>query len=225
SIGVHHDMVYEFRVRAVDRSGNEEEWSPSAQTRTAVLTVPNVIYKAVMIGHYFKDETEERIKDRVPGDTHPVSRVLPLSPIAIPEPILTMDHKPRILLYPDIDITNPSFAPEDGIFAYWTYGSMELQWEGIDLKGSEDLTFDIQYRRVYLETDIVMIPEARMDPRALPASTGWTDWLTGVTSNEGNFEIRGPGLYEFRCRATDSYGNVEEYPLAADACTYVLPMF
>lgn len=223
-VNVRHDMLYEFRVRAVDKNGNEESWPAHPQTRTFVVTVPNVIYKALVIGHQVADGIEGRIRERIPDDTPPNSRVLPLPPIAIPEPILTVDHEPRILLFPNIDITDPSFAPDDNPFGYWTYGSIPVRWEGRDPKGTEELLFDVQYRRTYLETDVVKIPEARIDPRGLPATTDWIDWLNNVTYNEEEFNIEAPGLYEFRCRATDMSGNIEEYPLTADASTYVFPI-
>jgi hypothetical protein len=222
-VGVHHEMVYEFRVRAADKAGNEEEWPALAQTRTAVVTIPAVIYDALILGKKIADEVEERGRELIPDSTPPVSRVLPLSPIAVPSPILTVDHQPRILMYPDIDLTDPSFAPEDDPFAYWTYDSIKIEWEGRDLKGSEDLVYEVQYRRVYRESAKVFItqpPIIRMTVKA----TEWTDWQTNVTYNEANFDIEEPGLYEFRCRATDKYGNVEDYPLTADAYTFVLPM-
>jgi hypothetical protein len=221
-VGVHHEMIYEFRVRAVDKNDNEEAWSILAGTRTAVVTVPVNIYRALMIAQYIIEEVEENIWERIPDDTAPISRVLPLPPLAVPQPIMTIQGS--IIVHPDIELDINKFAPTDDPFGYWTYDTIPVEWRGRDLKGTEELCFDVQYRRTYMETDIVKIPEARIDPRALPASTGWVDWLEDTSSNEGSFEILGPGLYEFRCRATDIFGNVEEYPLTADASTYVLPL-
>ncbi|MGA1793374.1 MAG: fibronectin type III domain-containing protein [Thermoplasmatota archaeon] len=224
-IEVHHEQYYAFRVRAVDRNGNVEEWSEIGEARTIVLSLPLHIYNAIMFGRMVREEIGENVHERISSDPTPVSRVLPLPPLAIPGPIYTVtDPSPLIIIHPDFDPAASGFAPEDGIFAYLAYRTLVVRWEGIDPKGAGELRYDVQFRRAYLETDLVYIPEARFKPPVMPDTTEWTDWMTDTNLTSYAFDIDEPGLYEFRCRATDTSGNVEEYPLTADAYVYALPM-
>ncbi|MBN1539295.1 MAG: hypothetical protein JW939_04055 [Candidatus Thermoplasmatota archaeon] len=224
-VHVYHGSYFAFRVRGVDKNGNTEDWSVAGDARTIIVEIPAMIYKAILFGHEIREEAVERIQGRFPDDTNPISRVLPLSPIALPEPLVkTMNEDPFILVHPNYRqlIGDPRTDMND--LRYWKYGSIMIRWEGFDPKGSDDIRFDVQYRRVYLESDLVYIPEAPFKPPFMPDATEWTDWMKNTSSNDAMFEIGEPGLYEFRCRAADIHGNVEEYPLAADAFTYVLPM-
>ena len=72
---VSYERTMEFRVRAVDKSGNEESWSPIAESVTIIVTVPVNIYKALVMGHRIAEEVEGRIRERVPDDTPPSSEV------------------------------------------------------------------------------------------------------------------------------------------------------
>ena len=224
-VAVSYERTVEFRVRAVDKEGNEESWSPVAEAGTVIVTVPTVVYNCLRRLPDVRGTVQERISDRVPENTPPGSRVLPLAPLAIPEPVVTAtDEGMKIIIHPDIDLTDPNLVPGDDILWWWNYAPIEIRWEGCDLKGSGELRYDVQYRRVYLEEDPVHIPEAPLKPPIIPGASGWKDWISDTTSTYEYFEIVEPGLYEFRCRATDPLGNVEEYPAKSDAFTYVLPM-
>jgi hypothetical protein len=220
-ISVLHESYFTFRIRATDNSGNIEEWPRIGETRTLVISIPYRVYNAIITGREISEELKENIQQRVPADTPPVSRVLPLPPLALPEPLLKGDRI-RVVMYPDIDL---SATLSDQFIFRWAYGSIDVKWEGMDPKGTDDLRYDVQFRMLYLEDDLVYIPEAPFKFPFLPEITEWTDWLSNTSSEHGYFNFRGGGLHEFRCRASDSLGNVEDYPLTADAFTYVLPMF
>jgi hypothetical protein len=214
---VEEDMYYSFRVRAVDNIGNEEEWREIGESRTIVIEMPDKVYQWILEAEERMGHIKDKVQSMVPDDTAPVSKVLQMDPIVVPEP-MGIDEEIRIMMYPDDTYWVP---PRTGII--WNYPSIEIEWEGFDPKGTEDLTYDVQYRRTYLSSQIYSIPENNFVPPYVPKTTEWKDLLTDTSDTECLFEIQKAGIYEFRCRAKDNMGNVEEYPLIGDTAMVVLP--
>lgn len=220
---VEPDRYYSFRVRAVDQSGNFEDWSEIAESRTLVLEIPIDFYELLMQARERVEERIEKIREKIPEDTAPISRVLPMRPMVVPE--IHMDGEEMdVVLYPDLKIDNCFCAPPDtGI--PWTYPSVEVKWNGFDPKGSQGLEYDVQLRRSYLAWQVYHIPEKIFQPIVIPDRTEWKDWISDTTSNGEFFKPEKPGIYEFRCRAEDDFGNVERYPLHGDTAIMVLPAY
>ncbi len=77
-----------------------------------------------------------------------------------------------------------------------------VSWDGSD-NASGVHTYDVQVRS---------LPDGQ-----------WTDWLTGYPYAAENFTGQPGRTYEFRTRAHDIAGNLEEYPTTADASVLVDP--
>jgi len=89
-----------------------------------------------------------------------------------------------------------------------------LLWTGADNPdGSGIACYDVQYRWDPLGND----------PRAMYVM-GWCDLLTGTTSNSTTLSVEPERAYYFRVRATDNFGNVEQWPEAYDSLTVVAEM-
>ncbi|MEO8287986.1 MAG: S-layer homology domain-containing protein [Chloroflexota bacterium] len=79
---------------------------------------------------------------------------------------------------------------------------LAIRWAGEDNpQGSGLASFDIQYR---------IMPNGP-----------WTDWKTGTNQTQATYDGEDSYTYEFRSRARDAAGNVEEWPEKADTYTTV----
>jgi hypothetical protein len=79
---------------------------------------------------------------------------------------------------------------------------LPLRWAGEDDPGGAGVaSFDIQYR---------IAPNGQ-----------WTDWRSATAETTGTFDAQDGFTYEFRSRARDAAGNVEEWPQQADTYTNV----
>jgi hypothetical protein len=76
-----------------------------------------------------------------------------------------------------------------------------VEWSGTDLKPGSG----IEYYNIQVKEDI----------------GNWTDWLTKQISTSNTYQGKEGYKYSFRCAATDSAGNIEEYPQTSDATTEV----
>lgn len=96
-------------------------------------------------------------------------------------------------------------APTSEVLPLPVYSSnpeLPLRWAGEDDPGGAGIaSYDIQYR---------MMP-----------SSQWTDWRTATSETNGTFDAEDGFTYEFRSRARDAAGNVEEWPPQADTYTNV----
>ena len=71
--------------------------------------------------------------------------------------------------------------------------------------------YDVQVKADYIGPD----PHAEVIPE-------WEDWMTNTTETYGEFYASLDTMYQFRVRATDEWGNVEEWPLVHDSVTVVI---
>jgi hypothetical protein len=96
-------------------------------------------------------------------------------------------------------------APTSEVLPLPVYSSnpeLPLRWAGEDDPGGAGIaSFDIQFR---------MMPNGQ-----------WTDWRTATNETGGTFDAEDGFTYEFRSRARDAAGNVEEWPKQADTFTNV----
>ena len=103
---------------------------------------------------------------------------------------------------PDIR-SSDLLAPETSLAALpaGSPAGIAVSWTGADLGGGSLAGFSIQVRH---------------------ASGAWSDWIAGVPA-PGPYHYQGMGgqSYEFRTRAGDDSGNIEDWPAGYDARTTV----
>jgi hypothetical protein len=98
-----------------------------------------------------------------------------------------------------IDATPPtSFASSP---ASVSSNSFTVSWSGLDLE-SGVASYDVQYRDVSLDGS-------------------WITWQLTTTLTSATFNAQSGHIYEFRSRARDNAGNVEDYPAGYDSRTEV----
>jgi len=216
--------------------GNVEAWSLLHAT-TVVKGVPGWICDELVEGiqeqldelpipeHYLDNGgIIPPIEDDV---TPPVSRIEPLFP-------LHFWVSPRC--WPmNLDIVSIQVYPyppayyafewleENGIITeVYDGGSIGLSWVGYEKRGDTGIEYyDVQYRRPHLEYYRIM---KITQPIPSGLNKDWTDIITDTTENNTLFYTNYSGFYQFRCRATDYSGNVEEYPITADTSVYIMDL-
>lgn len=96
-------------------------------------------------------------------------------------------------------------APTSSVLPLPIYSSNQeilVRWAGQDgAKGSGIVSYDVQYRTS---------PDGQ-----------WTDWQLATAQTQATFDGNDGYTYEFRCRARDAAGNVEQWPDKAQAYTTV----
>ncbi len=106
---------------------------------------------------------------------------------------------PRLVITYQIDTTPPTSTVNP--LGQWSPGTFRVSWSGQDNSGGSGLRyFDVQFRL---------------------NGGGWQNWQTATTATSANFTGQNAGTYDFRVRATDWAGNVQNYPNNPQATTRV----
>jgi hypothetical protein len=222
------NCIYFFRVRATDNAGNVEDfggWDAVSIVIQVPDWAPGAIYKHLRPACDTANDYEGPITkpmllyDRTP----PASKVKELPPIHIrTQDIYTIQEDPTIQIYPYPDVHRlKDFVEDHGFIRGYRGRSVDIhvEWDGCDdISGIE--SYDVQYRRDYLV--LMYYPPEQPGLPYKPETTGWTDWQEETEGTEADLPACGCAQYSFRCRARDTAGNEEPYPLTADARTLVI---
>jgi hypothetical protein len=223
------DYAYYFRCRARDYMNNTESWPVTWDAITIAKGVaPDTYEEVVEILREKKDEREdddeERRKprpeprDEIPPESR-VKRLFPfhflISPLCWPAD----DELMSVMVYP----YPPSYhiigwLEDHGIISQvYDYGTIPVSWFGEDNPGGSGIeSYDVQYRHPQ--------PILTFKETPFPYSMDWNNILTETEETETKFKVYGTGYYQFRCRARDTAGNEEDYPVSADTSVLVIDL-
>jgi len=237
------DYVYYFRVRGTDNSGNVEAWSllyatsvvkgvPGAACEEIAKGIQEQIEETPIPEHYLDDGgIIPPIED---DDTPPVSRMEPLFPLHFwvsPRcwPMNLDEIGIQVYPYPPAYYAFEWLEEKGIISEVYDGGSIGLSWDGFEQRGGTGVeSFDVQYRQPHLDhyyicydnSDTPVVPD-----NSVPyISREWIDIITDTIENNTIFYPNYPGFYQFRCRAIDYAGNVEEYPITGDTSVYIIDL-
>jgi hypothetical protein len=234
------DYIYYFRCRATDYNNNVEPWSELWGAITvAVGVTPNTLDEISEIidenrrDHYRDDDDEDDEDPKIPDRKDkipPESRVEPLPPVHfIVQPHFFIQNLDlvSVLVYP----YPPSYhfygwLIEKGIISEWyDSASIPLSWVGHDNpSGSGIESYDVQSRHPEVHVTIPIAEDSIAPGPPYSISKGYSNVAIDTVDTETVFLIYDIGLYQFRCRARDAAGNVEDYPEKFDTSVYVIDL-
>jgi hypothetical protein len=235
-----HDYIYFFRCRAVDNSNNAEPWPATWDSLSIVISVPYWIcteisdriidrIEVIDIPEHYSDRIKEELPLPEEDELPPFSRVEPLFPIHLwlspsywaQDQIITIQIYP----YPPVYYLYDWLLEQGIISEGHTCASIPVSWYGWDIDNCSGIKcFDVQYRNPSIEW--WAISEEFWMGLNVPGGTSndWIDMQSNTNLTTEIFRAYSSGLYQFRCRATDNFDNVEEYPLNADASVLVIDL-
>lgn len=232
------DYIYYFRCRATDNNNNVESWSDMWEAITIAVGVsPDTLDEISEIiddnrKDHYRDNDDDDIrkiqdrKDEVPPQSR-IEQLFPVHFIVSPHCWPANLDLVSVLVYP----YPPSYhyykwLIEKGIISEWyDYGSIPLSWIGHDNPGGSGIeSYDVQVRHPEMDICVPIVDDTIVPGKPFRVSKEWSDLVIGTAETETIFYIYKVGLFQFRCRARDTAGNLEDYPVDADTSVYVIDL-